>query len=733
MPLTRLRPLLAAALLAVAFAGIAVTRAAVAPSAREVQRLEDLARIWIYVDLFDPYLSSNGAEWDQALLQAIPAVRAARDDTAFVAALNAMLRKSGDPAARVLANESGSDLPLPPPIRQERGTWIADCNAMAHAVATGAAPMQLAANIAAQPTVVDCRAFTQDRAALRSVIAAIARTRASTALPEGSALVRSYNGFPAEAGGSPKGFAAGFTLVPKGTLPAGSGNRADTSLVFMLDTSASATALPPIAALQSAGRARVVAAGPIGSGLAILRTPRVAIQISEGLYTYPAGAVGFRPDAIAAPQKVLAVAIAQLSATPSAILREPALPTLQRPPRRYKDTGVPPPEQRLLALFHFWGTLSYFHPYKSLMDRPWDTALTEFIPVILAAETRAAYEAALLRLAARTHDSHARLDGLSAPPAAFANGHPAIRARIIQGRLVVSEIVYKELAKGIAPGDAILSIDNTPVAIGEQRLATLIAASTPQALRAALATRLLAGPPGSTASLLIRGASGAPRTVRLMRTTEVRPTIPQQAWRALPGNVGYIDLEHLARNDAGRALAELMDTKAIVFDLRNGGGPGAAWVLGPHLAQSNTPFPVAKFRRPSYQGPPKPDDAPEAAWLALDDMQRPAAQNRYTGRVVVLIDERTAGQAEHAALLFKAATQVTFVGSPTNGTYGDTTSLQLPGGLALRFSAHDVRRVDGAKLQRVGIQPDVAVSPTARGLRNARDEVLEKALDLARR
>lgn len=730
----RHRPLLAATALAIAAFAIAAAGArAATPPGRETQRLEDLARIWVYVDLFDPYLSANGAEWDQALLQAIPAVRTARDEKAYIAALNAMLRKSGDPAARVVTNESGSDRPLPPPLRQERGTWIADCNAMAHAVSTGAAPMQLAANIAAQPTVVDCRAFAGDAAALRSVVAAITRTRTTTDLPEGSALVRSYNGFPAEAGPSPKGFASGFALIAKGSLSAGSGNRADTPLVFMLDSSASAAALPPIAALQSAGKARVVAGGPIGSGLATLRTPRIAIQISEGLYTYPAGAVGFRPDAIAPPEKALATAIAQLSATPSAILREPSLPTLQRPPRRYKDTGVPAPEQRLLALFRLWGTINYFHPYKAQMDRPWDAALAEYIPVMLAADTRAAYEAILLRLAARTQDSHSRLDGLSAPPSGFAQGHPSIRARFVQGRLVVSEVLDRTVVKGIAKGDAILSIDNIPVAIAEQRLVPFIAASTPQAMRAALAMRLLAGPPGSTASLLLRGASGPPRTVRLTRTNGTKSAPPPQAWRALSGNIGYIDLEHLARNDAGRALADLMDTKAIVFDLRGGQGAGAAWLLAPYLAQSNAPFRVAKLRRPSYQGPPKAA-ALESSWLSMDDVQRPAAaQSRYTGRTIVLIDERTGGLTEHAALLLKTAANATFVGAPSNGTNGDTTALQLPGGLTLRFSAHEVRHADGTKLQRVGLQPDVAAAATIRGLRNGRDEVLEKAIEIARR
>jgi C-terminal processing protease CtpA/Prc len=294
----------------------------------------------------------------------------------------------------------------------------------------------------------------------------------------------------------------------------------------------------------------------------------------------------------------------------------------------------------------------------------------------------------------------------------------------------VTEIIDRTLARGIAAGDTILSIDNTPVAIAELRLTPFIAASTSQALRAALANRLLAGPPGSTASLLIRGPSGAPRTVQLPRGTATPPA-PQEAWRQLPGDIGYIDLEHLRREDADRALDEMIGAKAIVFDLR-GGVTNAAWAVGPRLAKSNAPFRVAKFRRPSYQGPPKPD-ASEAAWLALEDIQRPSTQRRYTGKILVLIDERTAGQAEHAALLFKAATQVTFVGTPTNGTNGDVTALQLPGGLVLRFSAHNISHPDGTKLQRAGIQPDVKATPTIRGIRNGRDEVLEKALEIARR
>jgi Peptidase family S41 len=723
-----LRPLLTAALL---LAHVGESAAAARPgkpqAQTETQRLEELGRIWIYVDLFDPYLNAAANEWDQALLEAIPAVRTARDEAAYIAALNAMLARSGDPAARVVAKDTPAR-PLPQPVRKERGAWIADCNAMVQAVATGAAPMQLAANVAAQPAIVDCRSFTGDRAALQGVVAAIARTRSTAPLPAGSALVRSYNGFPSEVSPSPANLAAGFALRSKGTLAAGTGTPSKAPLVFLLDPSA-APALPQIAALQSAGLARVVSAGPIGSGLTTLRLARTTIEISEGLYTYPAGAVGFRPDATATSDKALATAIAQLTAAPTAILREPALPPLQRPPRRYKNTDVPTAEQRLLALFRVWGTVNHFHPYKSLMDRPWENVLGEFVPVMLAANTRAAYETALLRLAARTQDSHTQLDGLTAPPLGFEKGQPAIRVRYVQNRLAVVEISDKTLAPGIGVGDTIVAVDGIPIAQLEQRLTPLIAASTPQALRAGLAARLLAGPTGSIAALGVRGPTGPTRTVRLQRAAG--KVAAPQPWRTLAGDIGYIDLAHLKREDANRTLDELRASKALILDLR-GPTQGAAWVLGPRLAQSPAPFRIALVRRPSYQGPPKPG-ALEAAWLRLEDAQRPAPAGRYAGRVFALIDERTTSQSEHAALMFEAAANVTFVGSLTSGTNGDVTALQIPGGLTLRLSAHDVAHPNGARLQRVGIPPDVAVSPTLKGLRTGRDEVLDKALDLARR
>jgi C-terminal processing protease CtpA/Prc len=76
-----------------------------------------------------------------------------------------------------------------------------------------------------------------------------------------------------------------------------------------------------------------------------------------------------------------------------------------------------------------------------------------------------------------------------------------------------------------------------------------------------------------------------------------------------------------------------------------------------------------------------------------------------------------------------AATDVTFIGSPTNGANGDITNMVLPGNLIVSFTGQEVRFPDGRQLQRVGVQPHIVVRPTIAGIRAGRDEVLEAAIE----
>lgn len=75
--------------------------------------------------------------------------------------------------------------------------------------------------------------------------------------------------------------------------------------------------------------------------------------------------------------------------------------------------------------------------------------------------------------------------------------------------------------------------------------------------------------------------------------------------------------------------------------------------------------------------------------------------------------------------------QTLTIGSPTSGADGDIVWIPLPGQLT-SFSGVGTLYPDGTQTQTVGVRLDIEVLPTAEGLQAGRDEVLERALELAR-
>lgn len=71
------------------------------------------------------------------------------------------------------------------------------------------------------------------------------------------------------------------------------------------------------------------------------------------------------------------------------------------------------------------------------------------------------------------------------------------------------------------------------------------------------------------------------------------------------------------------------------------------------------------------------------------------------------------------------------VGGPTAGTGGDINWIVLPGGYSISFTGMRLLAEDRSRFLGVGIKPDVPVEPTIAGIRAGRDEVLEKAMEIA--
>jgi hypothetical protein len=154
-----------------------------------------------------------------------------------------------------------------------------------------------------------------------------------------------------------------------------------------------------------------------------------------------------------------------------------------------------------------------------------------------------------------------------------------------------------------------------------------------------------------------------------------------------------MDLERLRVEEVDAAFEEIKDTEAVIFDIR-GYPHGTAWAIAPRLAKERVV--TAQFQRMELGA-----DAPGVpSILRFDQYTEPEEDKwRYTGQVVVLIDEHAISQSEHTCLFLESVTDnITFIGTATNGANGDVTVLVLPGNVHVRFTGHDVRHADGRQL-----------------------------------
>ena len=103
-----------------------------------------------------------------------------------------------------------------------------------------------------------------------------------------------------------------------------------------------------------------------------------------------------------------------------------------------------------------------------------------------------------------------------------------------------------------------------------------------------------------------------------------------------------------------------------------------------------------------------------------------------TAKIFFLTDGRAISYAESYMGFIEHYQLATIVGQPTAGANGNVNPLQLPGGYYVTWTGMRVEKHDGSQHHGVGIIPHVPMKRTIKGVREGRDELLEKALEIAK-
>jgi carboxyl-terminal processing protease len=397
----------------------------------------------------------------------------------------------------------------------------------------------------------------------------------------------------------------------------------------------------------------------------------------------------------------------------------------------------PREEVRLLALFRYWNMVQYYFPCKDAMDRDWPDLLTELIPRFRRAANATEYNVAAAGMTSAINDAHASTSSAVLSSYWGMNSAP-IRVRLVEDRTVITRVYSRLLTPGadLRPGDIVTHINSVPVEMMRATMRPLVNASNEASLERNIHGYLVRT---SATSLSLRIQRGASETLVVtvdcpsVGAVSVEASVPTASVSAiLPGNIGYVHMGLLGVSDVASVMAQLKNTRGIVFDIRNYPN-GTLYAVSNYLNPATKPF--VKFLEPDYDhpgsfvwtsllvtGPGSPN-----AWSGA-----PPATFTYAGRVVILCDQETQSQAEYTVMAFQTAPDSTVIGSQTAGADGNVSLISLPGGIYTYFSGLGVFYPDGRPAKRVGIAPDIVSKPTVQGVREGRDEVLERAIQYLR-
>ena len=171
------------------------------------------------------------------------------------------------------------------------------------------------------------------------------------------------------------------------------------------------------------------------------------------------------------------------------------------------------------------------------------------------------------------------------------------------------------------------------------------------------------------------------------------------------------------------ALAQLGKARGLVFEMR--GYPRLSPIFIQHIIQ--TPVQSAQWLVPVVTRP----DRQGVTWDAGGRWTLLPLAPRLAAPVVFITDGRAISYAESCMGMVEYYKLGEIVGAPTAGTNGNVNRVTLPGHYSITFTGMRVVKHDGSRFHGVGILPTVPASRTVAGIAAGRDELIEKAVEVA--
>ena len=382
------------------------------------------------------------------------------------------------------------------------------------------------------------------------------------------------------------------------------------------------------------------------------------------------------------------------------------------------------PDVRLADIVITWNIFQHFFPYFDVVKTDWPASLTGALHDAYQDKTALDFLKTLEKFTAGLKDGHVRVTLKGDNSSAYS---VPVQLDRIENQLVITA-VYDGTLTGIQVGDVVSALDGVKAGQAFENQGRYISAATEGWKRYRILSEILQGPKDSKMVLTItrEGKSHQITLPRSLTTVQYRRISRQDTaeYKTLAGDIHYLNLAKISMAEIDRLMPELEKARAIICDLR--GYPNGNHGLLNHLLKEKensrwlwTPQVIyPDYQKVTYQ---------EYGW----DLE--PVKPLLKAKVVFITDGRAISYAESYLGYIEGYRLATIVGQPTAGTNGNVNPFTLPGGYRISWTGMRVVKHDGSPHHGVGIIPNVPVERTIRGVKQGRDEFLEKALEIARK
>jgi C-terminal processing protease CtpA/Prc len=376
---------------------------------------------------------------------------------------------------------------------------------------------------------------------------------------------------------------------------------------------------------------------------------------------------------------------------------------------------------RLADIIISWNVFQHFYPYFDIAKTNWADDLTIALTDAYHDKSAVDFLRTLQKFTAKLKDGHVRVMCNSLTGDYY---YLPFNWEWLENKLVITRILSDTVQ--VHRGDIVTRINGIAAEEYFKTIEERVSAATKGWMDSRAALVALSGKEHSDASITLINAAGSVINMNIKRTTDIYKKPPQsEKIKKINNNIYYINLDGTPDSIIKSLVPELVKCKSIIFDLRGYPGGNINFLISHLLTQNDTSKMWMRIPRIIY-----PDQENIVGYRSSGWEIKP--QTPYLdAKIIFIVDGNAISYAESFMSFIEHYKLATIIGQPTAGTNGNINPFTMPGQYRITWTGMKVVKHDGSQHHGIGIQPTIFLSKTIKGVREGKDEFLDKAIELA--